>query len=447
MGIDAAIANKVDWPQPPQIVMSKNQRTKDTSTWARFADRKSRALLSHQINLSRREHRMAFELLGEPGTRLSSNDRRLLLDLQNEASDTQFKSTNKDMGASHSAWDNHSGQKKGESTKNPVTKEELAKLIPPLDLIGNTSSKGGTQLTFNIMGHKSITHDALTPLGFASTSLFAAELGDLSQDLGHTTRGDPTHHFDDNKIDESLKVVEEHRKAIITRLSKDKLSSEDKFAVLYEFGQLSHTVQDFYAHSNFVELSLKENPALKPEQVELIHWDKLSVNASSKSSVSTENNLKTGYYFYKNQLQNELIEFFLTRNMIVRRLEKNHLEAPNTRYLRTRDYRKLSTFQQRIDYATDPTISVLHEDLAKDDEDSDEGKAINPTTKMPLYQYARSLALRETQRQWSEIENSIRATHTPQESANILYELEHIPKEGPVNKQLLTVQGLITANV
>jgi hypothetical protein len=77
----------------------------------------------------------------------------------------------------------------------------------------------------------------------------------------------PHYHFDNNEIASSLAYVEEEH-ARIGILASDPNSAPAQRAA---FGRLSHTVHDFYAHSNYVDLWLAANGGLantSPEQID-----------------------------------------------------------------------------------------------------------------------------------------------------------------------------------
>ena len=66
----------------------------------------------------------------------------------------------------------------------------------------------------------------------------------LSGQIGH-----PEYHFDHNAFDKSYAYIEEQRALTISSLR-----SKDVPSAWSAFGRLTHTAQDFYAHSNYVDL-------------------------------------------------------------------------------------------------------------------------------------------------------------------------------------------------
>ncbi len=69
----------------------------------------------------------------------------------------------------------------------------------------------------------------------------------LGQDSLHHQFGRAHFHFDNNQIEASCAYIEEQRTAVFSTLSR-----RDVYAAWQAFGRLIHTVQDFYAHSDYV---------------------------------------------------------------------------------------------------------------------------------------------------------------------------------------------------
>lgn len=288
---------------------------------------------------------------------------------------------------------------------------------------------------FSVTNHKLITEDALIAEGLNEASRFGIEVGNLAQDLDSQTRGTPTDHFDDNRLAGSLQGISQHDEKIATLLKKQELTADDETAILYEFGQKLHTIQDFYAHSNYVELHLKDNPKSGPSDVPLMDWEQIRKEQTDP--------VRTGFYYYQNSVQNEGIEFWMSRDGVINHLEELGEKVPNTQYLPSSQYIKLRSFQDRINYFADPKYSVLHQDINKDSDTSDEGKVVNPSTHDTLYQYARNLTLRETQKQWHDLESTVH-TLRPNDSAQVMNQLKNMSFSGALAREQWTIDGIIT---
>lgn len=102
-----------------------------------------------------------------------------------------------------------------------------------------------------IQYHISITHKALSE-HFSPRALEAILAANLKQDNLLTGQiGHDEYHYDNNAITESGCYLEAQRALILSALQNDDLP-----AAWSAFGRLSHTAQDFYAHTNYVDLWL-----------------------------------------------------------------------------------------------------------------------------------------------------------------------------------------------
>ena len=73
----------------------------------------------------------------------------------------------------------------------------------------------------------------------------------LKQDRLSGLLGHDEYHFDNNAFVESHAYIEEQRALVLSSLRANRVCS-----AWSAFGRLTHTVQDFYAHSNYIELWL-----------------------------------------------------------------------------------------------------------------------------------------------------------------------------------------------
>jgi hypothetical protein len=99
--------------------------------------------------------------------------------------------------------------------------------------------------------HESITRQALSE-HFSPRALDAIVAANLGQDDLLTGQiGHEEYHFDNNAFEKSYAFIEEQRRWAISSLQDG-----DAPAAWAAFGKLTHTAQDFYAHSNYVDLWL-----------------------------------------------------------------------------------------------------------------------------------------------------------------------------------------------
>lgn len=101
--------------------------------------------------------------------------------------------------------------------------------------------------------HVQLLHEALD--GRVSPRAFEAILaGNLRQDNLRGQLGHDEYHFDNNAFEKSRAYIEAQRLMILPALQNG-----DMTAAWAAFGRLTHTLQDFYAHSNYVALWLSRH--------------------------------------------------------------------------------------------------------------------------------------------------------------------------------------------
>jgi len=98
--------------------------------------------------------------------------------------------------------------------------------------------------------HIEITSAALADC-FSSRALSAIIRANVNQDWLRGQFGHDEYHGDNNAFDKSYAYIEEQRTLAVLSLQKN-----DTPSAWSAFGRLTHTAQDFYAHSNYVTLWL-----------------------------------------------------------------------------------------------------------------------------------------------------------------------------------------------
>src|SRR5687768_14993514 len=96
--------------------------------------------------------------------------------------------------------------------------------------------------------HIAILSDALADC-FSSRALSAIFKANVNQDRLRGQLGHDEFHFDNNSFEKSYAYIEEQRALMLSSLQKD-----DAPSAWSAFGRLTHTAQDFYAHSNYITL-------------------------------------------------------------------------------------------------------------------------------------------------------------------------------------------------
>lgn len=131
-----------------------------------------------------------------------------------------------------------------------------------------------------IQYHISITSKALGKK-FSPRALQAILKANVKQDDLLTGQiGHDEYHYDNNAITESDTYLEEQRALTLATLQEN-----DVHAAWSAFGRLIHTAQDFYAHSNYVDLWLSQfNGQVSPPPPEIDPvMDKITHNSDLRS--------------------------------------------------------------------------------------------------------------------------------------------------------------------
>jgi hypothetical protein len=105
----------------------------------------------------------------------------------------------------------------------------------------------------------------------------------LRQDRLRGQIGHPEYHFDDNAFEKSYAYIEEQR-----ALTVSALMANDAPSAWSAFGRLTHTAQDLYAHSNYVDLWLARQPAgppATPPEIDPVDPDVLHADALRSGKV------------------------------------------------------------------------------------------------------------------------------------------------------------------
>lgn len=90
---------------------------------------------------------------------------------------------------------------------------------------------------------------------FSPRALEGMIAANIYQDRVRGQIGHAEYHFDDSAFEKSHAYIEEQRALTISSLMANDASS-----AWAAFGRLSHTTQDFYSHSNYVDLWLASQP-------------------------------------------------------------------------------------------------------------------------------------------------------------------------------------------
>jgi len=99
---------------------------------------------------------------------------------------------------------------------------------------------------------------------FSARALSAIATANIYQDRLRGQFGHDEYHFDNNAFEKSYAYIEEQRALTIVSLQKN-----DAPSAWSAFGRLTHSAQDFYAHSNYITMWLSRfdgrSPPTPPE--------------------------------------------------------------------------------------------------------------------------------------------------------------------------------------
>src|SRR5512142_2080111 len=90
---------------------------------------------------------------------------------------------------------------------------------------------------------------------FSARALEQIRAANVYQDRLRGQIGHAEYHFDDSAFEKSYAYIEEQR-----RLTVSALMANDVFSAWSAFGRLTHTAQDFYGHSNYIDLWVAIQP-------------------------------------------------------------------------------------------------------------------------------------------------------------------------------------------
>ena len=129
---------------------------------------------------------------------------------------------------------------------------------------------------------------------FSSSALEKIMAANLHQDRLLAQIGHDEYHFDGNAFEKSYAYVEEQR-----ALTVSSLRSNDALSAWSAFGRLTHAVQDFYSHSNYVDLwlSFQSDGAIPtPSEIDPIEPDLIDTPALRSGVVYLP--LEAFYHFH-----------------------------------------------------------------------------------------------------------------------------------------------------
>jgi hypothetical protein len=110
--------------------------------------------------------------------------------------------------------------------------------------------------------HRIITTQALSP-HFSQNALETVIAANLGQDIWQFQFGHDHFHYDNNSFTAGDDYIDDLRCSVV-----DVLQRGEAMSARESFGRLTHTAQDFYAHSNYIELWRESHPKASPDETD-----------------------------------------------------------------------------------------------------------------------------------------------------------------------------------
>ena len=126
--------------------------------------------------------------------------------------------------------------------------------------------------------HEEMTREALGSY-FSPRALEIIIAANRKQDALSGQIGHDEFHFDNNAIEKGLRYINEQRGFVLASLL-----SPGVLSAWIAFGRLTHTAQDFYAHTNYVSLWLDQFNGTPPTPVEIDPVQKSLIQSPSLHS-------------------------------------------------------------------------------------------------------------------------------------------------------------------
>jgi hypothetical protein len=126
--------------------------------------------------------------------------------------------------------------------------------------------------------HEEMTREALGA-NFSPRALEIIIAANRKQDALSAQIGHDEYHFDNNAIDEGLRYIKEQRGFVLAALL-----SPGVLSAWIAFGRLTHTAQDFYAHTNYIPMWLDQFDGTPPAPLEVDPVQKSLIQSPSLHS-------------------------------------------------------------------------------------------------------------------------------------------------------------------
>lgn len=146
--------------------------------------------------------------------------------------------------------------------KEPGAKKNTAilSIVSFVFLVTCCSAQAEKSVTTHPTHHQQTNQKALGSCGFAKERIEDVNAGSkYSDDWSKPQFQDSRRHFDDCRFDESMQFVKDRISAGREKARNSFQHEPSRSECLFAFGEALHSMQDFIAHSNFIEWHLDKN--------------------------------------------------------------------------------------------------------------------------------------------------------------------------------------------
>lgn len=254
----------------------------------------------------------------------------------------------------------------------------LAFAVAPVGAFSSFEFYGGAH-------HEQISTEALHSLGFSQESLYWIHLGNLHNDKFYRSGFDAGHHhFTDMDFEATAHHLDEGLTKIVELAGRAEQNYQAYQQTLTLFGEYLHSVQDFYAHTNWVEQSVARGEAHVPLVPESEGWNPPGVVSP--------------YFLYQVLPPGEVKDV------------SKHERQWGREFYRSQQLEAMSS-RERILLSARPARSFIHWQLAKDDPTYPQSSLKWHSQGPSLFELARDAAIRDSRRQWHLIEARLQARY------------------------------------
>lgn len=225
-------------------------------------------------------------------------------------------------------------------------------------------------------------HEDITNLALAGQIdawyLEMVDAGNTAQDLDNLW--DSNAHFDNMAIRGSLGYIGARWREALNLVEKQSYGSGCR-----QFGRLIHTIQDFYSHSNYVELHLKRG--VLPSNIAPANWKALPPG------------IKTGYFHDREFVSSNRAYLLKGVENALGAHPRFHLSSEYEAVYKNESLSPAELYHGAVNYVTDGH-DILHLAVNKDNAATGQGRVVHPASGKTLHAIARSVAMADTRRTW-----------------------------------------------